>query len=137
MKQTIKYLAMLMVMLSFGLTSTSCGDDDDEGGNLTVNNYFMECVSVTGGGLDNQDLAQIKNTFNSELVDYYWRNKTKEEVVQLFDSEMNDFKKAYANGSEIVKEGSLNIVFALKLQESGKVIKQTTLVITEKTSSLK
>ncbi|MGM9833675.1 MAG: hypothetical protein ACI31A_08325 [Candidatus Limisoma sp.] len=137
MKQTIKYLAMLMVMLSFGLTSTSCGDDDDEGGNLSVNNYFMECVSVSGGGLDNQDLAQIKNGFNSELVDYYWRNKTKEDAIQLFDSEMNDLKKAYSNGSDIVKEGSLNIVFALKLQESGKVIKQTTLVITEKTATLK
>ncbi|MGM9832059.1 MAG: hypothetical protein ACI31A_00010, partial [Candidatus Limisoma sp.] len=30
MKQTIKYLAMLMVLLSFGLTSTSCSDDDDD-----------------------------------------------------------------------------------------------------------
>lgn len=128
---------MLMVMLSFGLTSTSCGDDDDEGGNLTVNNYFMECVSVTGGGLDNQDLAQLKNGFNEDVVDYYWKNKTKEEAIQYFDSQMLDLKEAFSNGSSIVKEGSLNIVFALKLQESGKVIKQTTLVITEKTSSLK
>lgn len=128
---------MLMVMLSFGLTSTSCGDDDDEGGNLTVNNYFMECVSVTGGGLDNQDLAQLKNGFNEDVVDYYWKNKTKEEAIQYFDSEMLDLKEAFSNGSSIVKEGSLNIVFALKLQESGKVIKQTTLVITEKSSSLK
>ncbi|MDD6621886.1 MAG: hypothetical protein PUE90_04120 [Bacteroidales bacterium] len=137
MKQTIKYLAMLMVMLSFGLTSTSCGDDDDEGGNLTVNNYFMECVSVTGGGLDNQDLAQLKNGFNEDVVDYYWKNKTKEEAIQYFDSQMLDLKEAFSNGSSIVKEGSLKIVFALKLQESGKVIKQTTLVITEKSSSLK
>lgn len=128
---------MLMVMLSFGLTSTSCGDDDDEGGNLTVNNYFMECVSVTGGGLDNQDLAQLKNGFNEDVVDYYWKNKTKEEAIQYFDSQMLDLKEAFSNGSSIVKEGSLNIVFALKLQESGKVIKQTTLVITEKSSSLK
>ncbi|MGM9842239.1 MAG: lipocalin family protein [Candidatus Limisoma sp.] len=30
MKQTIKYLAMLMVLLSFGLTSASCSDDDDD-----------------------------------------------------------------------------------------------------------
>lgn len=128
---------MLMVMLSFGLTSTSCGDDDDEGGNLTVNNYFMECVSVTGGGLDNQDLAQLKNGFNEDVVDYYWKNKTKEEAIQYFDSQMLDLKEAFSNGSSIVKEGSLKIVFALKLQESGKVIKQTTLVITEKSSSLK
>ena len=128
---------MLMVMLSFGLTSTSCGDDDDEGGNLTVNNYFMECVSVTGGGLDNQDLAQLKNGFNEDVVDYYWKNKTKEEAIQYFDSEMLDLKKAFSNGSSIVKEGSLNIVFALKLQESGKVVKRTTLVITEKTATLK
>ena len=104
---------------------------------MTVNNYFMECVSVTGGGLDNQDLAQLKNGFNEDVVDYYWKNKTKEEAIQNFDSQMLDLKKAFSNGSSIVKEGSLNIVFALKLQESGKVIKRTTLVITEKTSSLK
>lgn len=128
---------MLMVMLSFGLTSTSCSDDDDEGGNLSVNNYFMECESVTGGGLDNQDLAQLKTQFNADLVDYYWRNVTQEKAIELFDSQMLDMKKAFSNGMSSIKEGSLNIVFALKLQESGKIVKRTTLVITEKTSSLK
>lgn len=129
---------MLMVMLSFGLTSTSCGDDDDEGNGLSVDDYFMECVSATGGGLTSQDLTNLQNKFNNSLSKETWNGYTKEEAIEEFDYIMNSlYNQYYKSGLSDVKEGSLNLTFALKLSKSGKVVRQKTLSITEKTATLK
>lgn len=62
MKQTIKYLAMLMVMLSFGLTSTSCGDDDDE----NLEGVNEETSLLVGSWVWDDDYEPEIWTFNSD-----------------------------------------------------------------------
>lgn len=58
---------MLMVMLSFGLTSTSCGDDDDEGGN-------EETSLLVGSWVWDDDYEPEIWTFNSDgtFKDVIW-----------------------------------------------------------------
>ena len=120
MKQTIKYLAMLMVMLSFGLTSTSCSDDDDEGNGLSVDDYFMECVSATGGGWTSQELTNFQSNLNKTFSSssYTWNGYTKEDAIEEFDYVMNSlYNQYYKSGLSDVREGSLNLTFALKMAQ--------------------
>lgn len=120
-------LALLMVVF-MGLSFTSCGSDDDDEP-LTFSDFFMECVSVSGGGLSEQECSMIKNSVNSELVQYYWKAVEKEKAIYYFDSEVNDFQRGMSTGIEGLS-GDLKVTFALKDKQTGKKVKTTSVYIT-------
>ncbi|MGM9844273.1 MAG: hypothetical protein ACI30S_08635 [Muribaculaceae bacterium] len=133
MKRITNQFLTLLIVAFLGLSFTSCGSDDDDV--ITFSDYYMECVDVNGGGLSEQECSMLKNSINSDLVLYYWKAVEKEKAIYYFDTEVNVFLRGMASGiSGLI--GELKITFALKDKQTGKIVKTTTVYITNTGSHL-
>lgn len=126
-----------MLMLCMSVAFTSCGDDDEPV--ASIDDWYSECTSVSGGGWTPQECSQFMNSLNTdddlELgPGYVWRNTEKEQAIYYFDRQMKTLNNLFGSGLRGVS-GTLNIVFALK-NSKGTTIKTTVLKVTSTSCSM-
>lgn len=138
MKKTLRLFGLFATVVMLSLSLTSCGDDDDEP-ESTIDDFYSECVSVTGGGWTPQECSQFQNTLNTDDTlelgpQYVWRNMDKSQAIYYFDRQMNTLKSIFSDGMSGIS-GTLKVSFVLK-GSKGNTIKTSTLSITSTSCSL-
>ncbi len=138
MKQSIKLLSMLLTFFAMSFTLTSCSNDDDNP-TSSIDDYYSEVTSVTGGGWTPQECSQFMNELNTNASlklgpAYSWINIDRDQAIYYFDTQMKTLKAAFGNGLSGIS-GTLTIYVVLK-NSSGKTIKGATLSVTTTSCTL-
>jgi len=136
MKQALKLFSLFLITLS--LTLVSCKDDKDEPAN-EIDDWYSECISVSGGGLSSQQCSQLQNTINTDEdlemgPQYVWRNIDRSQAVYYFDRQTKSFCQAFSSGMSGIS-GTLTVTFALK-NSKGTTVKTSRVKITSSSSSM-
>ncbi len=136
MKQALKLFSLFLITLS--LTLVLCKDDKDEPAN-EIDDWYSECISVSGGGLSSQQCSQLQNTINTDEdlemgPQYVWRNIDRSQAVYYFDRQTKSFCQAFSSGMSGIS-GTLTITFALK-NSKGTTVKTSRVKITSSSSSM-
>lgn len=124
---------MLLLIFTLSMSVTSCKDDDDEPVEA-IDDYYSECVSVSGGGYSAQQCARLMNMLNTdedlELGPAYTRvNISKEQAIYYFDRQCTNIYNIFKGEGLSGVSGTLVITFALK-NSKGSTIKQTRINVT-------
>ena len=117
--------AFIALVFCIGLISCSETDDDMD----YFDDYYIECVDISGGGLNSSECSELKASFNLDLVSYVFEGYEKGRAIYLFDSLMEELCSDFGSGLSGLTS-PLKMKFALK-NIKGTTIKTSTLTITK------
>lgn len=149
MKKTFKFMSLLLTVLVMGVAFSACSSDDSEPAQ-TFGDWYMECASVTGGGLSSQECASWLNAMNN--TSYYYNGKEydmgpgltytgwdRDVITYQFDKAMEFYAAVWGllvEDRDVTVKGTLNVVFVLKTK-AGATVKTSTLAVTSSGVTIK
>lgn len=136
--KTMKYLSMLLMMLTMSVCMLSCGDDDDEPAADEIHDFFWEMNIVDRGNLTASAAKTLEINLNAvcaQLEDEL-TGITRGDAVYLHDKLVEILRVEFSDKPISASYGTVSFVVSLKMDD-GKVVKKNTLIINKDGCSVK
>lgn len=134
----LKFMAMALLVALFSLSFTACSDDDEEV-TSSITDYYMSC-EVSGGNLSSSERTQMEAYWNSIFIEVSkeaWAAYTLDEALYAFDTTVKNYRNLWSSGYKDNPSFDYNynisgtLYMKLQLRTETKVVKETTLALTE------
>lgn len=123
-----RYMMLTVLLALMSMVTISCSSDDDEP-IPTINDYYVE-FKFSGGGLSEQQLSKITNSFNNSLQDNFsWTNVSSAQAEYYFGKVVDAVRETFADGYSDIISGTMNVTVILKTKD-GRIVKTEVVRVT-------